>query len=180
LITNAIAKRYAKALVQLASEEGSLEASQQELAGFERIVSGTPELRAALASPACSMESKQRILNDLLAKIAPSVTVGNFLRLLLERNRLVLLPQIVVCYGVLADRLAGVVRPVLTTALPLEESEIGEIRGSLERTTGKKVVLDVVTDQSLIGGVITQIGDRVYDGSVRTQLSRIHDILQKG
>ena len=180
MITNAIAKRYAKALVQLASEEAALEKYQQELAGFERIVTGSSELKATLSSPACSMESKQNILNDLLGKAALSETVSNFLRLLLERSRMVLLPQIVASYGVLADRLSGIVRPVLTTALPLEESEIGEIKGSLERATGKSVVLEVVTDKSLIGGVITQIGDRVYDGSVRTQLSRIHDILQKG
>jgi F-type H+-transporting ATPase subunit delta len=180
LITNAIAKRYAKALVQLASEENALEAYQQELAGFERVISASPELRAALVSPACSMESKQGILGELLAKAAPSVTVGNFVRLLMDRNRIALLPQIVTCYGLLADRISGVVRPVLTTALPLEESAVGEIRGALERSTGKKVVLKVVTDPSLIGGVVTQIGDRVFDGSVKTQLSRIHDILQKG
>lgn len=180
MITNAIAKRYAKALVQLASEEGALEKYQQELAGFESIIGGAPELKAALASPACNMESKQAILGDLLEKAAPSETVGKFLRLLLERNRISLLPQIVSSYGVLADRISGVVRPVLTTAIPLDESQVGQIRGGLEQSTGKKVVLDVVTDPSLIGGVITQIGDKVYDGSVRTQLSRIHDILQKG
>jgi F-type H+-transporting ATPase subunit delta len=57
---------------------------------------------------------------------------------------------------------------------------VAEIKAALEKSTGKKVVLTLQQDPSLIGGVVTKIGDRVFDGSVKTQLNRIQDILQKG
>ena len=90
------------------------------------------------------------------------------------------LPAISSCYSILADELSGVVRPVVISALPLDETRIAEIKGALEKSTGKKVHLTVEIDPSLIGGVVTKIGDKVLDGSVKTQLTRIEDILQKG
>lgn len=90
------------------------------------------------------------------------------------------LPAIFSCYSILADELSGVVRPVITSALPLGETRIAEIKAALEKSTGKKVILKVEIDPSLIGGVVTKIGDKVLDGSVKTQLTRIEAILQKG
>jgi len=78
------------------------------------------------------------------------------------------------------DELSGVVRPVITSALPLGDTQIAEIKAALEKSTGKKVSMTVEIDPTLIGGVITKIGDKVLDGSVKTQLTRIEAILQKG
>ena len=72
------------------------------------------------------------------------------------------------------------IRPTLASGMPLDESQVEGIRGALEKSTGKKVVLKVEVDPALIGGVVTKIGDKLFDGSVRTQLDRIEDILQKG
>ena len=90
------------------------------------------------------------------------------------------LPAIFTYYCILADELSGVVRPVITSALPLDDARIAEIKGALEKSTGKKVILRVEIDPALIGGIVTKIGDKVLDGSVKTQLTRIEDILQKG
>jgi len=90
------------------------------------------------------------------------------------------LPAIISCYSILADELSGVVRPIITSALPLDDARVAEIKASLEKSTGKKVILTVEIDSSLIGGVVTKIGDKVLDGSVKTQLTRIEHILQKG
>ena len=83
-------------------------------------------------------------------------------------------------YGNFADELSGVVRPTLTSGLPLEDGQVEEIKTSLAAITGRRVVLKVEVDPSLIGGVVTKIGDKVFDGSVKTQLAKIQDILQKG
>jgi F-type H+-transporting ATPase subunit delta len=104
----------------------------------------------------------------------------NFLMLVLDKNRLNYLPQIVVSYGMLADELSGVVRPTLTSAMALDAAQVEEIKGTLAKYTGKRVVLKVVVDPALIGGVVTRIGDMAFDGSLKTQLTRIGDILQKG
>ncbi len=180
MITNAIARRYAKALVQLGSEEKGVDKFQAELTGVEALLASSAELRRVLANPAYGIEAKREILKDLLAKLSVSQTVSNFVYLLLDKNRLDQLSQIVASYGVFADELSGVVRPILTTAFPLEAKQVDGIKQSLEKATGKKVVLKVEQDPTLIGGVVTKIGDKVFDGSVKTQLTMIKDILQKG
>ena len=178
--TNAIAKRYAKALVQIGSEAGTVDGFNGELTRFSTLLTGNGELSAVFANPAYGIQSKSEILKELVAKLQISPMVSNLLMLLLERGRLSVLPQIAESYGAFADELAGVIRPTLSSGLPLEPAQIEEIRTALAKSTGKKVELEVKVDPALIGGVVTKIGDKVFDGSVRTQLARIQDILQKG
>jgi len=180
VITNAISRRYARALVQLAAEEGRVEAFQCELSKIEAVFAAAPELTEVLTNPAYGIEAKREILKGVISKLGLSATVSNFLLLLLDRGRILHLEQIVASYGILADQISGVVRPELVSALPLDAAQVESIRSSLAKSTGKKVELTVSVDPSLIGGVVTKIGDKVHDGSVRTQLTRIEDILQKG
>ena len=177
---NAIARRYAKALVQLAAEEGAVEKFHAELATVEALFTAHPQLSALLTNPAYGIEAKIAILKDLAAKISLSTTISNFLLLLQERSRMSCLPAIISNYSLLADELSGIVRPLVRSAFPLDDAKIAEIRGVLEKSTGKKAVMTIEIDPSLIGGIVTKIGDKVFDGSVKTQLTRIEDILQKG
>jgi F-type H+-transporting ATPase subunit delta len=180
LSANAIARRYAKALVQLAAEEGAVEKFHGELARVEALFSENPELGSLLSNPAYGIEAKLETLREVAAKLSLSETICNFLLLLQERSRMTCLPAIFSCYNVLADELSGVVRPVITSALPLGDAQVAGIKAALESSTGKKVNLTVTIDPLLIGGVVTKIGDKVLDGSIKTQLTRIEDILQKG
>ncbi|HZV83112.1 MAG TPA: ATP synthase F1 subunit delta [Geobacteraceae bacterium] len=177
---NAIARRYAKALVQIAAEESAVEKFHEELARVEAMFADCPELGSLLSNPGYGIEAKLETLREVAGKLQLSETIRNFLLLLQERNRVACLGQIIACYSVLADELSGVLRPVVTTALPLADSRVAEIKTALEKSTGKKIVLQVEVEPSLIGGVVTRIGDKVLDGSVKTQLTRIEDILQKG
>ena len=178
--TNAIAKRYAKALVQIGSEAGTVDGFNGELTRFSSLLSQNGELTAVFANPAYGIGAKSEIMKELVAKLQISPMVSNLLMLLLERGRISVLPQIAENYGAFADELSGVIRPTLSSGLPLEPAQIEEIRSALAKSTGKKVELKVEVDPSLIGGVVTKIGGKVFDGSVRTQLARIQDILQKG
>lgn len=180
MISNAIARRYAKALVQLGAEEGAVDRFGAELARAAAVLGTSADLRLILGSPAYRIEAKREILKDVIAKLSLSGSVANFLQVLLDRGRIGCLPQIVQSYESLADELSGVVRPLLVSAVSLEDAQVEEMKSALSKATGKKVVLSVKVDPSLIGGVVTKIGDKVFDGSVRTQLDRIRDILQKG
>jgi len=180
VINNALAKRYAKALVQLGSEGGLIDRFRDELSIINGIFSGNSELRAAFSDPALTQDQKKAIMKELIGKAACSELVGNFLLLLVDKNRVAFLGQIVQTYEKLADEFSGVIRPVITTAFALDDSQVSAIQGALEKKTGKKVVPQMVVDASLLGGVVTQIGDIAYDNSVKTQLKRIKDILQKG
>ena len=177
---SAIARRYAKALVQLGAEAGTVEPFNDELARVSQAFADHPSLTAVLRNPAHGLEAKQKVLGEVMTKLSLSPTIVNFLRLLLDRGRILCLPQIVGSYSALADEISGIVRPVVSSGMPLSDEQIKQIRASLETATGKKVALTVQVDPSLIGGVVTKIGDRVFDGSVKTQLDRIQDILQKG
>ena len=178
--TNAIAKRYAKALVQIGSEAGTVDGFTAELARFSTLLSDSRELAAVFGNPAYGIGPKKEILKELVAKLQVSPTVSNLLMLLLERGRLSVLPLISESYGAFADELAGVIRPTLSSGLALDAVQIEQIGQALAKSTGKTVKLKVEVDPSLIGGVVTKIGGKVFDGSVRTQLVRIQDILQKG
>lgn len=180
MITNAIARRYAKALIELATEEKSVEKFHAELEQFESLLAACPEGSAVFSSPAFTGGAKKELLKEFVGRLPISETVSNFLFVLLQKNRLGELSQIIAGYRAFADELSGVLRGTVTSALPLAEGQVSELRTAMEKNTGKTVLLQVELDPSLIGGVVTRIGDKIFDGSIRTQLDRIQDILQKG
>ena len=180
MINNTLARRYAKALVQLGSEGGLIDRFRDELAVIDGVFSANAGLRAVFADPAITREQKKGIMTGLVKKAKSSELVANFLMLLVDKNRVAFLDQIVQTYEKLADEHSGVIRPVIRTAFALDASQVTAIQGALEKSTGKKVVPQVTVDGTLLGGVVTQIGDTAYDSSVKTQLKRIQDILQKG
>jgi len=178
--TNAIARRYAKALIQIAVGQRSVEQYYTELTLFFQALESSPEATALLTDPGIRIEVKRELVKTLVARIGISKTISDFILLLLDKKRLQFLSQIAASYRSFGDEAAGILRSTITSALPLTETQVHEMRSALEKKTGKKIILDVATDPSLIGGVVTRIGDKVLDGSIRTQLAKIQDILQKG
>lgn len=178
--TNAIASRYAKALMQVATGHGLVEEYYVELSLFSEVLASNAETMAALLNPAYRLEAKREIVKALVSRLGISRMINDFFLLLLDKKRIEYLPQITACYRAFADEASGILRSTVTSALPLEEAQVEGIKAALEKTTGKTVILDVATDPLLIGGVVTQIGDKVFDGSIKTQLTKIQHILQKG
>ena len=105
MITNTIARRYAKALVQLGAEEGAVEKFNTELTATCAVLAENPGLSSIFRSPAYGIEAKREILRDIIGKLGLSGTVANFLQLILDRNRLDFLPQIAESYSAFADEL---------------------------------------------------------------------------
>jgi F-type H+-transporting ATPase subunit delta len=178
--TNAIARRYAKALMQVAAERGVIEEYYGELSIFSDALSLSIETMAALVNPGYRLEAKRETIRTLAARLGISRMINDFLLLLLDKKRIEYLPQITACFRSFADEASGILRSTVTSALPLADAQVEGIRTSLEKATGKKIILNVATDPLLIGGVVTQIGDKVFDGSIKTQLTKIQHILQKG
>jgi F-type H+-transporting ATPase subunit delta len=104
----------------------------------------------------------------------------SFLSLLLAKGRITCLTQISSNYRQLADQLSGVIRAKIRAANVLTKERIEVIRNGLEQQTGKTVVLNVEKDAALIGGLQAEMGGKLFDGSVRTQLKRMADTLAKG
>ena len=175
-----IARRYALALVQIGAESGVIDRFRAELADMGALFSATPEIPLALSDPAMGHGRKKEIMGELISLSSCSELIGNFLLLLVDKNRVVFLDQIVQAFETLADDYCGILRPTITTARELDDAQISSIREALERQSARQVVPRVQVDRSLLGGVVVQIGDAVYDSSIRTQLDRIQDQLQKG
>jgi F-type H+-transporting ATPase subunit delta len=122
---------------------------------------------------------RRTVLEALLARMVASTEAKNFSLLLLERERIQVLPAIARELRLMVEEKLGRVRATITSAKPLGSDQVAQIQQSLERVSGKKVTLDKAEDPSLIGGVVAKLGDTVYDGSVRTQLERMReDIIQ--
>ncbi len=175
-----IARRYALSLVQIGMESGQVDTFRTELATVKAIFAAAPEIPAAVADPAVGHGRKKEIMGELIARGSFSQLMGNFLMLLVDKNRVVLLDQIVQAFESLADDRCGIIRPIITTAFELDEPQLSSIRRVLEHHSDATVVPRVVVDGSLLGGIVVQIGDTVFDSSIRTQLDRLQDQLQKG
>ena len=161
-------------------EQADLEGLERDLAAFSALLSEHPALAKVLLNPAVPVPRKRAAVVELTAQMSPAPIVGKLLVLLAERDRLVLLPDLLASYR---DRLLAhrnVVRAELTTATPLDSSRAAAIEQQLARATGRTVTLQTRTDPGIIGGVVARIGSTVYDGSVTRQLERIKDRLTEG
>ena len=122
-----------------------------------------------------SNESAATVLNRLIEMARPRPTTANFLKVLLQNQRLTELGEINRKFAQVLDERAGVVAATVTTARPIASAGHEQLRGTLAALTGKQVRIDFVTDPELIGGVVTRIGSTVYDGSVRNQLQQVKE-----
>jgi F-type H+-transporting ATPase subunit delta len=180
LSVNALTRRYAKALVELGVEQKAVVAYGDELAKVKEVLSREELLRLLLDSPTLALEKKEAMLTDLCKVLELSAGMGRFLGLLLSKGRLCYLGQIEENYQRLADDLSGILRAKITAASELDDLQQQAIALSLEKQTGKQVAVSVEVDVSLIGGLKAEIGGRLFDGSVKTQLKRIEESLTRG
>jgi len=180
LSASALTRRYAKALVELAVEQQAVDRYGEELATVNAVLDREELLRQLLESPTLAQEKKAAMLTDLAVALDLSAKMRDFLGLVLSKGRIGYLSQIEDTYRRLADELSGVLRARITSAVELDAAQQQAIGASLEKQTGKKVALNVSVDPQLIGGVKAEIGGRLFDGSVRTQLQRIEESLTKG
>lgn len=178
--SSAIGIRYAKALLNIASEQKMVEPYADELANVASVLKSEDLLRLLLDSPTFPLEKKTAIMTDLSGLLELSDGMKTFLVLLLEKDRIGYIPQIDLNYRKFADEMSGVVRAKITSASALSEERAEKLKQGLEKQTGKQVVLSVETDKSLIGGLQAEMGGKLFDGSVKTQLKRIEDTLAKG
>jgi F-type H+-transporting ATPase subunit delta len=169
LIQGSIARRYARALIEVAGAD--YERVGAELGTLAGALFGTPDVAEALLRPGVAKEARERALNAVLQVAGVSTTTANFVRLLLDRRRLDLLPDISRAYGTFSDERAGRLRAKVAAAKPLPEPLVAELTRRLAQATKKNVAVETSVDRSLLGGVVAQVGNVVYDGSLRTQLA---------
>jgi len=177
LISSNIAKRYARAFFEIAKEDGLYEKYYHELSLFSSIVNESKNLKELLINPVFDQAEKRAVVDSLLKKIDISKVTANFLRLLVDKRRIGILPDIESCYRKLMDDALRKIRVDVRTAFPLSAELSEKLQKRMEEFTGKKVEIAILEDASLLGGIVVGVGDTLYDGSIKTQLHNIRNLL---
>ena len=175
MISGSVAKRYARALVEVAASSDMLERVRQDLRAFADLLAAQRQLRQLLVNPSVPRKGAAQIVSDIVAAMGLSPLAATFLRILLDANRLAGLEGILRAYESVMDERLGRIKATVTSAAPLNDAEQERLRRRLSEVAGIQVYLDLRQNPAILGGVVTQIGSRVYDGSLKTQLARLRD-----
>ena len=172
-------RRYAEALYDLAKVRGCLERVLADMKTIEAGIQGSPELAGFLPDYTIRRPQRLRVLEGMFEKGCHELS-WRFLAFLESKKRMALLPGICVAIAELHDRNMGVVDVDLTTSLPAEAGEMEVISGEIRRRLAGAMRLRTKTDRDLIGGFTFQVGDMVYDYSVRGALQSLKKKLENG
>jgi F-type H+-transporting ATPase subunit delta len=172
-VIRTIAKRYAKALAELAEEKKIVDKTKADLAELVAAVEAQPALRKLFSSPVFTPENKKAVIKELAAKLGLQATTQRFVEHLAETGRIRYVKDVNEAFiSLLAERQNRAVA-TLTTAAAINSGELSDIKKKLEALTGKQVDLEAKVDASLIGGARAQIGSVIYDGTIKNQLAKM-------
>jgi F-type H+-transporting ATPase subunit delta len=171
-----IGKRYARALLSLL-DASAIERAGRELKDFTAAWDDSRELRVVFENPSIHQDARRAVLREIAQQMGMLDSIRDLLLLLSDRRRLRHVPEVTAAFEAMAEARRGRVRAEVVTASALPPGYFAELEKVLRDVAGKQVVLVHRVDPSLIGGVVTRIGDQVYDGSVKSRLSELKDEL---
>jgi F-type H+-transporting ATPase subunit delta len=175
----AVAQRYARAIFELAREANSVSEVTKGLTAYAEAYEVSSEFRDVEFTPGLTEEARAAVVQAIGKQLQVDDLVLRSVTMLMQRQRLAALPNIQRLVEEMADEHLGVLRASVTSAKALPESYRSRLRQKIEAATGKKVLITFSEDSSLIAGIVTQVGDRVVDGSVRGKLNQLADSLQQ-
>ena len=175
-----IAKKYAKALLEIGLQDGNYETLGQDLNKMAELLRESKDLRIALRSPVFPKPNRAAIGRRIAERLGLAATTIKFIELLIQRKRIDLFSEIAKAYADHCDQVAGRSRVTLVIPVEIPPNLVREIKSLLEWLTGKEVILSIERDPSLIGGFLTKIGNVVYDGSLKAQIAKLkHDLYKE-
>lgn len=172
-----VAKRYAKALFELAQQQGVVSEVEDQLKLVANALNQEPEVEKFLTFPGISAEKKIEVLKGALSDRL-SALVLHTVELLIVRGRQDVIADVYEAYTKIAGEALGQTHATVTSAKALTVDELAEVTAQFEKLTGKKIVAHTDVEPSLLGGVQVRIGDRLYDGSLSGKLERLQKALK--
>lgn len=170
-MTGSVESNYSLALFQLAENDTPLlTAVRDELVQIKGIIKENPDFVKLMDTPTVGLEQKLDVLKAF-DKAQPYVY--NFLRVLAENGRYSYYEKITDAFCRLYNDKLGIGEITVTSALPLSEKQLADIKAKMGEITGKTIVITQKTDKSIMGGVVIDYGDRRFDGSVKTRLEAL-------
>lgn len=175
----AVARRYARAVFELAKEEGKLAEVTKELTTIAEAYEASTDFQSLELTPGLTDEDRTAVIAAIANQAGAGDLTVRTVQLLAERQRLSILPELVELLGEMADEALGLVRAHVTSAHMLSEDYRGRLKKKIEEATGKKVLCTFEVDETLLAGIVTQIGDRIVDGSVRGKINALAESLRQ-
>jgi F-type H+-transporting ATPase subunit delta len=181
---NTVARPYAQAVFEIADEAGALAEWSESLAIAGQLLRDR-ELVEYLSAPALSDKRRLEFLSGLFGKAGSDRLAGgdakgnNFLKLLIENDRVAVLPEISEHFEALKAKVENSVDAVVTSAIALSDAQLDEVASSLRKRLGRDVRITTEIDETLIGGAVIRAGDVVIDGSLRARLEGLANALTK-
>jgi F-type H+-transporting ATPase subunit delta len=167
-----VAYRYAKALIDLASEQKALKEVNEDMILFEQVCKENDEFTALMASPIIRHEKKQNILDRLFKGKVNTVTYSIF-KILTSKNREKLILPIALEFQKLYDKQFAIQKVSVRSATKLSQAQKEEIIKITKEKTNNSIILEESIDESLIGGFVLTIGDTQIDTSVKKKLNNL-------
>lgn len=171
------AKRYSKALVQLLNAKNELDSGYNELIQIRKVLNDTPQLVTVLNNVSFP-EAKKEKLVDTLTKNISNKYVKNLVTIIFKCGRMSDLTTVIDQFEALYDQDKGIVRAQLYSAVALTADQKSALQNALaKRLNANQVVYDYHVDSSIIGGVIIKTSDALFDGSIKTKINNVKQLL---
>lgn len=170
-MSEAVAIRYAQALFEVAKERGTVDTVEENLELIKEVIDDNEDFKQLLLHPEVTANEKKEMLEEFFTK-AVNAEVLNLLKVLVDNHREDIISFIQLDYVDIANEYRGIADATVTSARPLSEDDQRKISDQFGRLLNKQLRLTTKIDESLVGGVIVKIGNRVYDGSIKGQLDR--------
>jgi F-type H+-transporting ATPase subunit delta len=168
-----IASRYAKALIEAADEQGQLDAVTQDIERLQRVYLEVPELNRFFANPAIPVADKQDVVKKQFHKGLSSM-MGNLFSLLVENDRIAILPEILQAAVEIIRKRDGIAQAEVTVPIALSDALEKKMRKTLEKLFGyQQVELNIKVDPAILAGAVVKIGDKIIDGSYHGKLETL-------
>ena len=172
-----VGRRYAKALLELAQEQGKTKQVTKDVGALSDAWKASAELRDIITNPVVPKAVLRATIDAIMDRLGTSKLLRNTVGLLADRGRLGHLEDVLEAFDELAEAQSGRVRAEVISAKALSDAYYSRLQDKLQRATGREIVLVKRQDPSLIGGVVTRIGDSVFDGSLSNRLSELKETL---
>jgi F-type H+-transporting ATPase subunit delta len=170
--------RYAIALFELAAEGKSIAAVEESLAKLRAAIDGSDDFRTLIASPLVSRADAAKAALAAAGELGLDQTTTHFVGVLASNRRLAALPEIIRAFRTLAARHRGEATAEVTSAHPLSDEQVAELKQQLRQRVGREVTVDMSVDPELLGGLVVRIGSQMIDSSIRTRLNALSSAMK--
>ena len=174
-----IAKRYATALFDLASETDDISSLEKNVETLTQAINESPDLNSLISSPIYSRDQQKNAIGAIAKKMGVSAVMINTLSLMAEKRRLFVVPTFLSVLNDLISESKNEITAEVVSAQSLSKGQVEKLGKSLKKNFGKDVKIKATVDPTLIGGMVVKVGSRMIDTTIRAKLNSLQNTMKE-